>query len=92
MHKSNTISEKLFDNNNGNIKTIENLPQAKISDSSVILYLQHWEIAAKQGQISLIKFVESNEFNNVYSNIWSIFAWSNFLKKYDMLYFIKLVE
>ena len=28
----------------------------------------------------MIKFVESNEFNKVYSKIWNIFAWSNFLK------------
>ena len=39
MHKSSTNSEKIFDNNNENIKTIEKLPQVKISDSSIILYL-----------------------------------------------------
>ena len=37
MHKSNTNSEKIFDNNNENIKTIEKLPQVKLSDSSLIL-------------------------------------------------------
>ena len=29
------------------------------------------------GQINLIKFIESNEFDNVYSKIWRIFVWSN---------------
>ena len=37
------------------------------------------------GQINMIKFVESNEFNNVYSKIWNIFAWSNFLKIWCVL-------
>ena len=41
MDKSNTISEKIFDNNNENIKTIEKLPQIKISDLSTILSLNH---------------------------------------------------
>ena len=41
MHKSNTNWEKIFDNNNENIKTIEKLPQVKISDSSIILYLHY---------------------------------------------------
>ena len=41
MDKSNTNSEKVFDNNNENIETIEKLPQIKISDLSTILYLHH---------------------------------------------------
>ena len=41
MHKSNTNSEKIFDNNNENIKTIEKLLQVEISDSSIILYLHY---------------------------------------------------
>ena len=41
MDKSNTNSEKIFDNNNENIKTIEKLPQVKISNLSIILYLHH---------------------------------------------------
>ena len=41
MGKSNTNSDKIFDNNNENIKTIERLPQVRISDLSIILYLQH---------------------------------------------------
>ena len=41
MHKSNTNSEKIFDKNNENIKTIETFPQVKISDSSIILYLHY---------------------------------------------------
>ena len=41
MHKFNTNSEKIFDKNNENIKTIEKLPQVKISDSSIILYLHY---------------------------------------------------
>ena len=39
MHKSNTNSEKIFDNSDEDIKTIEKLPQVKLSDSSIILYL-----------------------------------------------------
>ena len=41
MHKSNTNSEKIFDKNNENIKTIKKLPQVKISHSSKILYLHY---------------------------------------------------
>ena len=26
---------------------------------------------------NLIKFIESNKFDNVYSKIWHIFVWSN---------------
>ena len=42
MHNSNTNSEKIFDNNDADIKTIEKLPQVKLSDSSIILYLHHY--------------------------------------------------
>ena len=41
MGKSSTNSNKLFDNNNEHIKTIDRLPQVKISDLSIILYLHH---------------------------------------------------
>ena len=41
MDKSNTNSEKIFDSNIENIRTFEKLPQVKISDSSIILYLRH---------------------------------------------------
>ena len=41
MDKSNTNSDKLFDNNNENMKTIGKLSQVKISDLSIILYLHH---------------------------------------------------
>ena len=41
MVKSNTNSEKIIDNTNKNIKTIEKLPQIKISYLSAILYLLH---------------------------------------------------
>ena len=41
MHKHNTNSEKMFDNNNENLKIIEKLSQVKISDSSIILYLHY---------------------------------------------------
>ena len=41
MDKSNANSEKIFDNNNGNIETIKNIPQMKILDLSIILYLHH---------------------------------------------------
>ena len=30
------------------------------------------------GQINLIKFIESNKFDNVYSKIWRTFVWSNY--------------
>ena len=39
MHKPNTNSENIFDNSNENIKTIEKLPQVKIPDLAIILYL-----------------------------------------------------
>ena len=42
MHKFNTTSEKIFDNKNENIKTIEKPPQVKLSDSSIFLYLHHY--------------------------------------------------
>ena len=49
MHKSNTNLEKIFDNNNEDIKTIEKLPQVKLSDSSIILYLHHYsEVVIRQ--------------------------------------------
>ena len=32
------------------------------------------------GQINLIKFIESNKFDNVCNKIWRIFVWSNFEK------------
>ena len=55
MHKSNNNSEKIFGNNNKNIKTIEKLPQVKsISDSSIILYL-HYCSEVKIHQYSNIK-------------------------------------
>ena len=41
MGKSSTNFDKLFDNNNENIKTIERPPPVKISDLSIILYLHH---------------------------------------------------
>ena len=42
MHKSNTNSENIFDNNNENIKTIQKIPQVKLSDSSIILHLHNY--------------------------------------------------
>ena len=41
MDKPNTNSEKIFDSNNENIKTIEKLPQVKIPDLVIILYLHY---------------------------------------------------
>ena len=41
MHKFNTISEKIFDINNENSKTIEKLPQVNMLDSSIILFLHY---------------------------------------------------
>ena len=48
MHKSNTNSEKIFDNNDEDIKTIEKLPQVKLADSSIILHLHHSEVVIRQ--------------------------------------------
>ena len=36
-------------------------------------------------QINLIKFVESKKLDKVYSKIWNIFVWSNFLKIWHAL-------
>ena len=36
--KSSRNSSQIFDNNNENIKTIEKIPQVKISDSSITLF------------------------------------------------------
>ena len=36
-------------------------------------------------QINLIKFVESNKFDKVYSKIWNIFTWSNCFKIWHVL-------
>ena len=41
MNKSNGKPEKIFDNNNENIKSTKKPPQIKISDLSTILYLHH---------------------------------------------------
>ena len=37
------------------------------------------------GQINLNKFVELGKFDKVYSKIWTIFVWSNFLKIWNVL-------
>ena len=37
------------------------------------------------GQINSAKFVESSKFDKVYSKIWNIFVWSNFLKFWRVL-------
>ena len=41
MGKSSTNLSKFFGNNNENIKTIERLPQVKLTDLSIILHLNH---------------------------------------------------
>ena len=46
----------------------------------LVTSINYWEIAANTCQINFIKFVESNKCDNVYSKIWNIFVWSNFLK------------
>ena len=55
MHKSNTNSEKIFDNNDENIKTVEKLLQVKISDSSIILYLHYCSEVTIRQYSSVIK-------------------------------------
>ena len=52
------------------------LTQATIKRSSLISH----------GQVNLIKFVESNKFDKVYSKVWNIFVWSNFLKIWPVLF------
>ena len=46
------------------------------------------------GQINLTKFIESNKFDNVYSQIWHIFVWSNqfdqILKKIGRVLFYQI--
>ena len=62
MHKHNTNSEKIFDNNNENVKTIEKLPQVKISDSSIILYLHYCsEVVICQYSENIGKYSKSLE-------------------------------
>ena len=62
MHKSNTNSEKIFDKNNENIKTIEKLPQVKILNSSIILYLHYCsEVIIRQYSNVKIRYSESLE-------------------------------
>ena len=41
MDKSNINTEKIFDDNNENIKSIDKPSQVKISGLSIILYLHH---------------------------------------------------
>ena len=41
MDKSSNNSDKLFDNNNKNIKNIKRLPQVKVLDLSIIQFLNH---------------------------------------------------
>ena len=62
MHKSNTNSEKIFDKNNENIKTIGKLPQVKILNSSIILYLHYCsEVIIRQYSNVKIRYSESLE-------------------------------
>ena len=37
-------------------------------------------------QINLIKFIESNKFDNVYNEIWRVFVWSNLGKNAHALF------
>ena len=41
MDKSSNNSDKLFDNNNKNIKNIKRLPQVKVLNLSIIQFLNH---------------------------------------------------
>ena len=41
MDKSSNNSDKLFDNNNKNIKNIKRLPQVKVLDLPIIQFLNH---------------------------------------------------
>ena len=47
MDKYNTNSKKILDNNK-NIKTIEKLPEVKISGLSIILYFHHCSVIFRQ--------------------------------------------
>ena len=37
------------------------------------------------GQINLIKFIEPNKFDNIYSKIWHVFVWSNQLDQIEKI-------
>ena len=55
------------------------LPRRRGSESfSNQSTIERWPLI--HGQINLIKFVESKKIGKVYSKIWNIFVWSNFLK------------
>ena len=69
MHKPNTNSEKIFGNNNENIKTIEKLPQVNLLDASIILYLHHY----------------SEVVIRLYSNAKKLEIYSTSLEKDDQL-------
>ena len=47
-----------------------NLPNQLTNQLSTLLH----------SQLNLIKFIESNKFDNAYSTIWNIFVWSFFKK------------
>ena len=47
--------------------------------------INYWDGQLIHGQVDLVKFVESNKFDKVYSKIWNIFAWSDFLKIWRVL-------
>ena len=63
MHKSNANSEKILDNNNENIKTVEKFLQVKISHSSKILYLHYCsEVIIRQYSYVIKKTLHSKSF------------------------------
>ena len=62
MHKSNANSEKILDNNNENIKTVEKFLQVKILHSSIILYLHYCsEVIIRQYSKKLALYCKSLE-------------------------------
>ena len=67
MQKSNTKSEKIFSNNNENIKTIEKLPQIKMSDLSITLDLHYWSkvIIDQQSNIKNLKCTVANHWKRM---------------------------
>ena len=70
MGKSSTKLDKLFDNNNENIKIIERLPQVKISELAIILYLH------------TCSEVIIRHYSNVksYINLYTVNYWKRLIK------------
>ena len=75
---NNKEQDKPFDGNNENIKTIERLPQVKLLDLSIILYLHH---------CSEVVICQSS---NVKSQKCTVYHWKRMIKCYHRQYVLFL--